>query len=73
MPEYLFLMHNDVPQSASETSRYDWGTYLTGLQSSGRFEGGSVIGQGLCVRKFGEAPAITRHLSGFLRITAASL
>jgi hypothetical protein len=73
MPDYLFLMRNDAPQSASEPSRYDWGSYLARLQAAGSFEGGSAIGAGLCVRKFGEAPAITRHLSGFLRITAASL
>ncbi len=40
---------------------------------SGRFEGGSAIGGGLCVRKFGAALTITSQLSGFLRITAASL
>jgi hypothetical protein len=73
MPDYLFLMHKDVPQSASETSGHDWGSYLGGLRASGVLEGGSAIGPGVCARKSGPAPPVSGHLSGYIRVTAGSL
>ncbi len=73
MPDYLFLMHDDVPRSASETSGYDWGSYLGGLRAAGVFEGGSTIGPGVCARKSGPAPPVSSQLSGFIRVTASSL
>ncbi len=69
MPDYLFLVHDDTTTSAPGT----WETYLAKLQASGSFQGGSALGTGICARMTGAVPAVTRHLTGFIRITAQSL
>src|SRR5689334_2447278 len=48
------------------------GSHLHELQRSGMFVGGSEIGGGLCARKQGQAPGITEHLGGYIRINAAT-
>ena len=68
MTDYLFLMHR-----SPDTRVDDWDPYLERLRASGRLRGGSAIGDGVCVRKSGEPPAITAHLGGFLRVEAADL
>ena len=68
MPEYIFLMHDDA--SGGEN---DWEPYLKQLRDSGHFEGGSAIGDGVCVRKIGEAPPLTVHLTGYVRVNARNL
>ncbi|HKV41957.1 MAG TPA: hypothetical protein VJX67_22325 [Blastocatellia bacterium] len=73
MPEYILLMHNDTPELASGGTNYDWGPYIGRIQASGNFQGGSAIGAGICARKSGDAPAVTGHLSGFIRVHAPSL
>jgi YCII-related domain len=66
--DYIFIMHHDaiVDEKA-------WEPYLRGLQRSGFFEGGSAIGEGVCVRKNGAPPSVTEHLAGFIRVKASSL
>jgi hypothetical protein len=73
MPDYLFLMHGDIPEAGNEGRSDDWGRYIGGLQAAGSFQGGSAIGAGVCARKSGALPCITRHLSGFIRVSARSL
>ena len=70
MPDYLLLMHNDATQSEKDE---DWGAYLAGLRESGKFDGGSAIGTGVCVRKSGAVPDVADHLTGFLRVRAGDL
>ena len=70
MPDYILLMRNDAPAPVSVEG---WGPYIAGLQRAGAFEGGSAVGPGICVRKTGAVPAITAHLGGYMRITAANL
>lgn len=76
-PTICFHMHGDaVAGSAGEGDPdYDggWASYLFGLRASGSFQGGSAIGGGVCARKDGVAPTTTDHLSGFVRVSAASL
>ena len=48
MTDFLFLMHDDAPDDAAA-----WEPYLRRLRESGRFQGGSAIGDGVCVRKSG--------------------
>jgi hypothetical protein len=72
MPDYLVLMHDDMPV-ADEGRNDDWARYIGGLQAAGNFQGGSAIGAGVCARKYGAPPTITRHLSGFIRVSAGSL
>ena len=68
MAEYIFLMHDDFGGGAG-----DWQPYLRRLQDGGFFEGGSAIGDGVCVRKRGTPAAVTAHLAGYIRVHAESL
>ena len=69
MSDYLLLMHDD----ADDYDAAAWEPYLRTLRERGSFEGGSVVGDGVCSRKRGTAPPITAHLVGYLRVTAADL
>jgi hypothetical protein len=69
MPDFLLLMHALSPGVAEA----DWGPYLARLGAAGALRGGSSIGPGKCVRRQGAAPAITAHLTGFIRVAAADL
>jgi len=72
MNDYILLMHNDVP---GEDRRRDqeWAAYFTKLRAAGGFQGGSAIGDGVCVSKSGQPRQITHHISGYIRIQAVSL
>jgi hypothetical protein len=72
MNDYLLLMHDDLPPGATPADEA-WGAYFAKLRSSGVFDGGSSIGDGVCLSKSGRPPAIARHLTGFIRVRAASL
>ena len=67
MSEFMLLTHTDAGDSG------DWGGYIQRLNQAGVFRGGSAIGDGVCVRKVGQAPAITAHLGGYIRIEADDL
>jgi hypothetical protein len=69
MADFIFLHHDDAPGDGG----LDWDPYLTRLREAGVFQGGSAIGEGECVRKSGDAPEPTAHISGFIRVTAGSL
>ncbi len=73
MPDYLLLMHDDVPDSGSNVSDAAWEAYFSHLGQSGRFRGGSSIGAGVCVRKYGPVPAVAGHLIGFIRVCAENI
>jgi len=68
MTDYIFLMHDDADGDEAA-----WEPYLQALKRRGCFEGGSAIGEGACVRKTGAPPPVTAHLTGFIRVHAASL
>ncbi len=46
---------------------------LEKLRATGRFDGGSSIGDGECVAKAGQPPGITAHLAGYIRVRAETL
>ena len=69
MNEYIFLMHND----GGPTDLEAWGKYIGGLNGLGVFQGGSSIGEGVCVSKEGKETPVTGHLSGYIKIKADSL
>jgi len=69
MVDYLFLMHGDAPAEPTAS----WPEYLSRLRASGRFSGGSSIGDGVCVRKSGTPPPIAAQLTGYLRVQAVDL
>ena len=69
MRDFIFLHHDD----ASGDGGLDWDPYLSRLREAGVFQGGSSIGDGECVKKSGDAPEPTAHISGYVRVTADSL
>ena len=72
MNDYIFLMHNDARDNG--LSRDDnWAEYITKLQQAGVFQGGSAIGDGICLSKSGTPPAVTQQLSGFILSRAKEL
>ena len=68
MPSYIFFMHDDAADEGN-----DWEPYLTKLKASGSFEGGSAVGDGVCVRKSGDLPSLTAHLAGYIRVNGDDL
>ena len=69
MADYILLMHDD----ALTDDPNGWDAYLQTLKQNGAFEGGSAIGQGICMRKGAAAPDITKHLAGYIRVAASTL
>lgn len=69
MRDFIFLHHDDAPGDGG----LDWDPYLSRLREAGVFQGGSSIGEGLCVKKSGDAPEPTAHISGYIRVSAADL
>jgi hypothetical protein len=68
MTDYLLLMHVGTKPGADA-----WGPYIAKLREAGCFQGGSSMGEGVCVSRSGSAPDITRHLAGYLKIRATDL
>jgi len=68
MADYIFLMHDDAV-----AEEQDWGPYLHSLRQRGIFQGGSAIGDGVCVRKSGKAAPLSAQLAGFVRVRAGSI
>ena len=69
MRDFIFLMHTD----ANEDVAQDWDEYLSKLKATGRFEGGSGVGNGACYRKSGASPPVTDHIGGYIRVSAKDL
>jgi hypothetical protein len=46
---------------------------LAKLRESRVFQGGSSIGDGICVTKSDGAPCITQHLSGYIKVKTQSI
>ena len=69
MADYILFMHDDVV-SEDQSS---WDAYLHVLKQNGAFEGGSEIGSGICIRKGAAAADITKHVVGYIRVTAATI
>ena len=67
MNDYIFLMYR-----APEPITADWPSYLSRLKSTGRFSGGSSMGDGLCVSKNGTTD-VSSNLVGYIRVVADSL
>ena len=68
MADFILFMHGDASEPVG-----DWDPYLQTLRASGRFQGGSAIGDGVCARKAGAAAATSDQLTGFIRVEADGL
>ncbi len=73
MIDYIFLMHNDSARQASDSDDDAWAPYIQRLKASGRFEGGSAVGGGVCVNKAGTRVEVSAHIVGFITVQADSL
>lgn len=72
MKDYIFFMHDDVPTVRPNRDN-EWTHYFTKLREAGAFAGGSAIGDGICVSKSSAPTAITRQISGYIRVRAESM
>jgi hypothetical protein len=72
MNDYILFMHDGAPDESDDRSA-QWAAYFSKLRQAGAFQGGSAIGDGVCVSKAVPAPQITRHLAGYIRVRAADL
>jgi hypothetical protein len=70
MGDFILLMHGDAAEQGSASA---WQAYIEQLQAVGAFSGGSAIGTGLCLRKSGDPASPSDHLTGYIRVEAASL
>lgn len=71
--EYVLLMHDDAPHEGRDAADEGWDAYIGRLAASGRFDGGSSIGPGACVRNGDAPPPSVSPLSGYLRVRAAGI
>ncbi|MCB9919815.1 MAG: hypothetical protein H6832_15540 [Planctomycetes bacterium] len=72
MRDFILLMH-DVTNEAGADTGQQWSDYFARLRAAGVFQGGSSIGDGICIAKSSAPPDITRHLTGYIRIRANDL
>ena len=70
MKDYLLLMHSDAPRFGTPE---EWDAYFEKLQSAGRFESGSEIGTGECLKKSGSAGPLHKALVGYITILAKDI
>lgn len=73
MNDYILLMHDDAGDREMAGDPQRWTAYLASLRASGCFAGGSSIGAGARYRDGSFPVAVAAGVSGFLRISAASL
>jgi hypothetical protein len=71
MNDYIFFMHGDATATAATATA--WQAYFSQLRARGCFDGGSAIGDGICVNKRGSSTAISAQLTGYIRVQAESL
>lgn len=70
MREFILFMHDDAERSGTSE---EWTRYFARLHESGRFQGGSAIGDGQCYRKNGSPGAVHTSLGGYIRVLAVDL
>lgn len=73
MNEYIFLMFGDAADPAAANDGALWEAYITRLQATGQFDGGSAIGAGFSCRKGRAAQPAPAGCSGFIRLRAENL
>lgn len=74
MNDYILFMHGDTSHRRPTPESVEWAQYFAKLEQAGAFQGGSAIGDGVCVSKSTVPPPnITQHISGYIRVQAESL
>lgn len=73
MKDFILFMYDDAIDKTQANDDEKWGVYFSKLRTSGRFDGGSSIGQGTKFRKnHHELPSGT-DMTGFIRIRAGDM
>ncbi len=70
MREVIMLMHNDAASKGTSEMRSLYFSFLRGRKV---FEGGSSIGAGEASRKHAIPGQESKHLAGYIRVTAESM
>ena len=70
MAEFMLLLHGVILR---DEKSQDWRTDLEFLSAEGALRGGSAIGPGVCIRRSGAVPNVTRHIVGYVIIEARNL
>jgi hypothetical protein len=70
MKDFMLLMHSDTTSTPNSAQ---WARHFEELRAKGRFQGGSAIGAGVCLRKEAVAGPVHGVLSGYIRVLAADL
>ncbi|MGL4397041.1 MAG: hypothetical protein ACRCS9_10920 [Hyphomicrobium sp.] len=70
MTSFIFLMHGDYDLGGKAEV---WQPYLDMLSTAGALRGGSAIGSGVCMRRSGSVPEVSRHLVGYVKVDARDL
>jgi len=70
LKEYILFMHSDRKGSEEPEK---WTEYFSRLRDSGRFKGGSAIGDGECLRKDATPGQLHSSLGGYIRVLALDL
>jgi hypothetical protein len=73
MHDYILLMHDDTRESSRVDTGAAWSSYIEALNKSGHFLGGSAMGGGKCFSLSAATKEITTHITGYIRVQAASL
>jgi len=73
MNEYIIFMLNDATDPIAADDGIRWGEYITKLRQSGRFDGGSSIGNGERLRKGQSSKPAGAELTGFIRVRAENI
>lgn len=68
--EFMLLMHSDAERAGTPD---EWTRYFAALREAGRFQGGSAIGEGECLRKAGSPGPLHSSFGGYIRVTARDL
>lgn len=70
MADFMLLMHRDATDPETGAA---WGRYLDRLRAEGVFQGGSGVGEGVCLRRTGPPGPLSSHIGGYIRIEADDL
>lgn len=67
MPEFMMIMKG----TSGSDSKDSWDSYLNKLQNSGKFRGGSMLGNGQCMNKTDSSK--TCSVTGYMRFEADNI
>jgi hypothetical protein len=70
MNEFILFMHDDADRAGTPE---EWSAYFKHLRETGRFQGGSAIGDGESLRKTGKPAPVHIRLQGYIRVLARDL